>query len=212
MFYGKYKHARDVAWRVLIDNNVTSLPVKVTAIARAYGLSCISYSQGNELIAAANLTHHAATTDGFLLRQGQRGIIFYNDQCSRQRCRFTIAHELGHWLLGHSLVNDTYTVINREPRTEDKPEEQEANIFASRLLAPACVLWALDIHTPEEIAKLCDISLASGQFRSQRMKALYEREQEFLRQHGKSCFLLSPIERAVHHQFTDFINQHLPKE
>lgn len=212
MFYGKYKHARDVAWQVLIDNNVTSLPIKVTAIARAYGLSCISYTQGKELIAGANLTHHAATTDGFLLRQGQRGIIFYNDQCSRQRCRFTVAHELGHWLLGHTLANDTYTVINREPGAEDNPEEQVANVFASRLLAPACVLWALDIHTPEGIAKLCDISLASGRFRSQRMKALYEREQEFLWQYGKSCFLLSPIERAVYHQFTDFINQHLPKE
>lgn len=69
-------------------------------------------------------------------------------------------------------------------------------MFASRLLAPACVLWALDARTPEEIASLCKISHQAAAFRAERMELLYRR--------GK--FLASPLERKVYEQFSKFID------
>ena len=37
---------------------------------------------------------------------------------------------------------------------------------------------------------------------------LYERERDFIRRYGKSCFLLSPDERKVYEQFSDYIQNH----
>ena len=90
-----------------------------------------------------------------------------------------------------------HQLVNREPDPKDNPIEQAANVFASRLLAPACVLWALDAKTPEQIAALCQISLQAATFRAERMALLYER--------GK--FLASPLERQVYHQFANYIEQ-----
>ena len=69
--------------------------------------------------------------------------------------------------------------------------------FTSNLLAPACVLWGLDIHTAEEISALCHISRQAAEFRAERMELLYER--------GK--FLTSPLEQQVYDQFAPFIQE-----
>ena len=103
-------------------------------------------------------------------------------------------HELGHILLGHL---GEYDLVNREPQPGDNPIEQAANVFASRLLAPACVLWALNVRTPEEIADICQISHQSASFRAERMAELYKR--------GK--FLTSPLERKVYEQFLGYIQR-----
>ncbi|MEE1075767.1 MAG: ImmA/IrrE family metallo-endopeptidase, partial [Acutalibacteraceae bacterium] len=114
------------------------------------------------------------------------------DSESIQRCRFTIAHELGHILLGHELINDRYF------RKFDisKPQiETEADMLASRLLAPACVLWGMNLHTADEIAKACNITKKAAQVRADRMATLYKRNK----------FLTSPLEKKVFKNFSGFI-------
>ena len=104
--------------------------------------------------------------------------------------RYTIAHEIGHILLGKDI------------------SEYEAERFAIGILAPSCVLWALDMHEPEDIAKLCNISITSARIRAERMVLLYKREQEFLGTRVHSCFLQSPLERKVYEQFKPFIDEY----
>ena len=183
MIYGKYRYARNSAWRCLIDYNVTSLPVKVLNIARRTGVRVIKNSIANEL--AENEKGHSYNKDNEL-------IIIYDDTDPKTVMRFTIAHELGHIFLGHDLQNPTLSM------------ENEANVFASRLLSPACVIWALDLHTPEEISKLCDISDKAAKIRAERMNILYERDK----------FLTSPLEKQVYENFKEFINRqkNIPKE
>ncbi len=102
-------------------------------------------------------------------------------------------HEVGHIVMKH---------------IQDKPEyEYEAERFAIDVLAPACVLWGLDIHEPEDIARLCNISITSARIRAERMALLYKREQEFMQKYGRSCFLQSPLEKKVYKQFQKFIEE-----
>ena len=119
------------------------------------------------------------------------------------RQRFTVAHELGHCLLhkGNGLYN-------REPSENDNPVEQEANVFASRILAPACVLWGIGVTSAKQISDICNISTQSAEFRWERLQELYDREQQFILKYGKSCFLQSPLERMVYNQFRDFIRKY----
>lgn len=133
--------------------------------------------------------------DGFSTIINDKAWIFVSEKVSPERRRFTAAHELGHILLGHV---GHFELVNREPDPRDNPIEQAANVFASRLLAPACVLWALDARTPEQIATLCKISKQSATFRANRMSVLYERNK----------FLSSPLERQIYDQFRDFIERH----
>ncbi len=73
--------------------------------------------------------------------------------------------------------------------------ETDADSFAIRLLAPACVLWGLGLHTPDEIAAVCDLPLDIAKVRAKRMKELYERDK----------FLKKPLERKVFEQFREYI-------
>lgn len=198
MDYSNYRKTRDFSWRLLIDNNITELPVKVSGICKNLRIPVISYEKGYEIIKTAGLEKICSQNDGITFM----GTIFYNNECSIGRQRFTIAHELGHILM------HTKSEYNREPSVNDPFIEQEANIFASRLLAPACVLWGIGVTTAEEISKICDISPVAAKFRMQRLSALYEREKKFLKERNKSCFLMSDLEKKVYEQFSDYIRIH----
>lgn len=200
MDYNNYKNSRDISWQILIQQNITELPVSVKRICKSMGIRCLSYNRANKLLTASGLSHHCEDADGFTFGN----VIFYNDtECNRQRQRFTIAHELGHIVLGH-----TKSLCNREPDSRDDPKETAANVFAARLLAPACVLWGCGVVNPEQIATLCDISQISAEFRMDRLRQLYERDRHFLKERGHSCFLMHPLERQVYAQFEHYITNH----
>lgn len=196
MNYDDYKRARDLSWRVLLNTGTRELPVKVSRICRGYGVTLRSYQVGAPLIRELGLEAQCDISDGFTVRSGDRCYVFYNMEQPPGRVRFTTAHELGHVLLGH-LGDGEHTVYNRESSSEDALEEHTANVFASRLLAPACVLHALGAVTPEQIAAVCDISMAAARFRAGRMGMLEQR--------GK--YGSSPLERQVLAQFQPYIDR-----
>lgn len=197
--YSKYKKSRNLSWQLLLDNNIRELPVQVSRICKNLGIPIISYSNGANLIRQMNLDKLCDESDGFTFSNS----IFYNSNCSVARQRFTVSHELG-----HILLHDGQGFYNREPNPHDNPIEQEANVFASRLLAPACVLWGLKIRKPEQIAEVCNISIASAKFRMERLNLLYKREQDFICKYNKSCFLQSPFERQLFENFSKYIKNH----
>lgn len=197
--YKDYKKARDAAWNVLIRYRVDRLPVEITKICAYEGLVLLPYSQVVSELKTFGLLEHSERTDGFSLLHQKYFFLFYDDTKSRQRQRFTIAHEFGHYINGDVTEKPTYR--NNEPSTRDDPLETAANIVASRILSPACVLWRLNAIEPYDIAKLCDISMEAAKWRSDRMKILIERDQICRVKYGHGCFLQSPLERKVYAQF-----------
>ncbi|MCI8332648.1 MAG: ImmA/IrrE family metallo-endopeptidase [Clostridiales bacterium] len=192
MNYKKYQQSRDAAWQIIIDQNINALPIKIVPLCRELGIQVKLYEpqDGN---------------NGCSQMYGDTPVIKVDKNCTLERQRFTTAHELGHILLGHV---GRYHLANREPSPNDNEIEQAANVFASRLLAPACVLHELRVKNAEEIAQLCGISLQSAEFRFDRLILLEKRNAEFIIKYGRGCFYLSPLERQVCEQFKDFISQH----
>lgn len=184
MIYGIYKGVRDAAWQCLVDYSITDLPVDLVKIATAARISL--YKNSDVCILKGN-------ESGICLFQDDEWYLVYDDEMTVGGRRFTIAHEFGHIFLGHELMNGRH---GRTFNTDKPQQESEADIFASRLLAPACVLWGLNIHTPEEIAEVCQISKAASKIRAECMTQLYKRDK----------FLTSPLERKVYEQFEEFIN------
>lgn len=186
MIYGVYKNVRNAAWQCLIDFKVSELPVNLMKIARKANIKVLKNSSVHEL-----LPHES----GASVLDEEQWYIIYDDENTKRRSRFTIAHELGHIFLGHELTKKGY-----HARTFDisKPAvEQEADAFAARLLAPACVLWGLNAHTVKEISEICNISHAAAKIRAERMKTLYARNK----------FLTSTLEKEVYKNFEEYIQR-----
>lgn len=184
--YGVYKKVRNASWQALIDNRVDSLPVDVVQIVSNNGIKLLKDSQAHEL---------RSDEAGISIFDGKQWFIVYDDSLPLGRKRFTVAHELGHIFLGHPLVAGFHARTatgGKVPKTES-----EANAFASRFLAPACVLWGLNAHTAAEISRFCEISKEAAEIRAKRMTELYKRNK----------FLTSPLEQQVYKQFERFIEQ-----
>lgn len=185
MNYGIYKNVRNASWQCLIDIGADSLPVPVLKMAHYFNVNVVKNSSHHLLMPSQNGIS--------FVDEAGKWVIVYDDKDSLGRKRFTIAHEMGHILLGHPLRNGF-----QHTRTFDKQRpqvESEADMFAARVLAPACVLWGLDLHTPEDIAAVCNISFAAAQVRAKRMDELYKRQK----------FLISPLEKQLFERFSDYI-------
>jgi len=113
---------------LLVKHRVTAPPVQVEQIALTEGIKIVrSAAEWSE--------------SGFLLREGHSTIIGINSRNARKRQRFTIAHELGHWLLhkGKPLIVDQSVMVNKRDKLSSQatePEEMDANYFAAELLMP----------------------------------------------------------------------------
>lgn len=64
---------------------------------------------------------------------------------SKNRYKFTIAHELGHIFLDHIPQDESGSFLCRDAKTAlgDDPKEREANLFAAELLVPLYKLYQL---------------------------------------------------------------------
>ena len=192
--YEHYKKARDMAWKALIDSGINSLPVDLWKIAEHFDLRMHAYSKSGLI---QFLKEDVLQGDGFIAYIGGKKEIFINDKINnRPRRRFTMAHELGHGILNHDISKVHFR--NSEIDSQTDMQELQANVFARDLLMPATVLAALDIHTPEEIMKLCDVSRRSAEIRAKRMEELYQR----------NMFNHHPEERKVRELFDDFIRNY----
>ncbi len=182
MNYEIYKNVRNASWQCLIDCNIIDLPLKLSAICKHFNIKVVRNSN-------LNTNQLNDNERGKTVYFNSNPTIIVSDAKPIQVQRYTIAHELGHILIGKNT------------------SEYEAERFAIGTLAPSCVLWGLNIHEPEKIASLCNISMRAAQIRAERMEILYKREQEFLKSKGYSCFLLSKLEQQVYSQFKPFIDK-----
>lgn len=195
MYYKDYQNLRDASWKILLDSGINRLPVNIDAICRKLGVRVLSYDAGAELIERGHLYRAVRHTDGLAFYLRDTPVILFDETMELPQAMVTVAHELGHIILDHVQPGGV-TASRQGMARRIASEEKAADRFAARLLAPACVLWALDARTPEEIMRLCQITRPAAEYRARRMATLYEREK----------FLTSPLERRLYHQFQPYFS------
>ncbi|MBB3119723.1 ImmA/IrrE family metallo-endopeptidase [Pseudoduganella violacea] len=94
----------------------------------------------------------------FSMRNG-KPTIEYNVNDSLVRRRFTVAHELGHYVLGHQDAPRDYP--DSFGSKNSSPIEQQANKFAAELLMPAYVVKAMALAGSNSLDELANIFVVS---------------------------------------------------
>lgn len=183
-FYGIYASCRDAAWRCLIDFDVSSLPVKLISATKRVGIRVVCNSAVNEL-------REGEYGASIFLPSGQ-WVIVYDDTLPTSEARMVVAHEFGHILLGHEYKYRDYRFTSGKGKLKS---EREADMFALRVLAPACVLHELKIYDSARISELCMIPKDAARTRAKRMSILEER----------NAFYKSRLEQEVRTKFDNFI-------
>jgi Zn-dependent peptidase ImmA (M78 family) len=133
------KVVRTYVERLLASHRVKAAPVDVDRLALALGAEVRREPADDEL-------------SGFLFRdhQARKAVIGVNRKHHPNRQRFTIAHEIGHFLLHEGervFVDRLSSGYHVNLRNEDSSkgineEEIEANLFAAELLMPQSFLEA----------------------------------------------------------------------
>ncbi len=197
MLYQNYKIARNKAWKVLIECQINKLPLNLMEIIKFYNIKIKYYSQSNYI---KTLNYEIQKGDGFSRIENGQKIIYFNDKKgSKVRRRFTIAHELGHCLLGHLKDNNKTFYRNSEiDLPNNSIEEMQANVFARDILMPAIILHCTNCINYKDIMKLCNVSETSAKIREERMKILEQ----------KSKFCLNNSEKQVFNNFVNFIEMY----
>ena len=95
--------------------------------------------------------------------------LYVNAKDSTERKTFTIAHELGHWMLHRDIFAadpDRYPVLPRfsDPHRGD-PLEMEANRFAATLLVPERLLAPVRGASISQLAGIFGVSRSMMEFR-----------------------------------------------
>lgn len=144
---------RTVAVRALLDAGTTRLPVHLREVAACYGVALFTYSQyaqATETTVAQVAKRFGA--DGFSQSYFGKPAVFYRECGNLGRLRWTVAHELGHLLLGH--------LDGRAPDGDEA--DRQADALAAELLCPSGVVAACGSVGQATLARMCDISVAAA--------------------------------------------------
>lgn len=153
------------------------LPVPVEAIAdTCFGL-LVRDVEDMTSAPGAPVLEAGHSLSGLLL--ASRGEIWVNATEAREwppRRRFTISHELGHWVLhrsGQTALFCREAAFADEPKPALPVPEEEANAFAAALLMPAHLIQAA-YREDRNFERLCRLFDASGAAMGRRLHAVIQ--------------------------------------
>ncbi|UPK67946.1 ImmA/IrrE family metallo-endopeptidase [Chitinophaga filiformis] len=160
-----------LATDIIKRTGATTLPIDVEAIARALNIRVAPFPMDNAVSGVLLIDSNGVPTIG------------YNITESRVRRRFTLAHEIGHYIChvkqgdgSRVFVDKDFKVMfrSKSPEPGEIRMEREANAFAASLLMPEFLLLEMvtdkefDLNSEDsirELAKTFDVSVGAMSFR-----------------------------------------------
>jgi len=128
----RYSHASKEATKLLAQVNLNSPPIELKTILEHLNINLLEYDFPKNISA-------------ILLKDEDMLVVGVNKNDPPNRQRFSIAHEIGHYILRHynDVFIDTSEIATGRFDYSDnsnKAQEQEANHFASELLLPSSLI------------------------------------------------------------------------
>ncbi|WP_241771394.1 ImmA/IrrE family metallo-endopeptidase [Priestia megaterium] len=164
-----FRKAEQAAFQLLKINNVQELPVKVKKLSNHFSnlrIKSYSWFAKKRNMTLEEVCEFANSDEGccWYKKSTNKYVILYNDTVENVgRIRWTIAHELGHFMLKHNEMSNK-SVYARNSLTQEEYEvfEKEANCFARNLLAPPQIVYELRPENPHILSDLFNISFEAA--------------------------------------------------
>lgn len=168
-----YQNAAEASLCCLLSCGVSALPVKPVRIVMHYDVPCLDCAHP---LLEGEIGRIIQRADG-------RVQIVLDPSKPILQKRFAVAHELGHYLLGH---------LDRPPEPDD---ECDADSFADGVLMPLCVLYGVRAFDTSTISRVCKVPYTAAQRRSDGLKTFHKKRKPE-----------SVLEQRVYEQFRQFID------
>lgn len=125
---GEYRLLDQTALQLRLDYDFLDDDLDVFQLANTMNVSLIPYSEVSYEPKKFILDKEDKINDGFFVIESRKYVpkIFYNDKQGFNRVKFTICHELEHYVFGDE--------------DDGEYEEAKANHFARQLLIPNCLV------------------------------------------------------------------------
>ena len=157
------------ALTLLRKSRLFTAPVDVVTLARALAIENVYLSTFDEDGIA-----------GMIQRRNGIGTIWVNRMDSRSRQRFTVGHELGHWVLQlnpqdvDGAWKDPGSAVAYRTTGVTSPQEREANQFAAAVLMPAPLVtnYRERFASPAKLAAIFQVSVDAMQIRLDTIRRL----------------------------------------
>ncbi|WP_118194305.1 ImmA/IrrE family metallo-endopeptidase [Albibacterium indicum] len=139
---------------VFSNKSNLDLPINIESVVKSLGIDLVNYTFDDDI-------------SGVLVLNDPQPTIGVNQAHSKVRKRFTIAHELGHYILhkdqGNMFMDKVLFRKSSEGYTvKDEKLEREANHFAANLLMPADLIKGylakneIDFYEDSDIKRMAE--------------------------------------------------------
>lgn len=196
----RFQRAEQRADEFLVQQQIDRLPFDPQAALRNLGVRLYTYE---EMIARYGYTREEVcesfdSDDGYCSYDADKNkyVVAYNEAIFPvERQRWTLAHELGHIVLDH-FTDFSQTRLTRGGLTdkEYKVLDQEADAFASEVLAPKLILFETSTSA-SDIHDVCAISKAAAKNKAKFLSSIRR-------------FYLSTVAKAIRKQFYGFVHSY----
>jgi Zn-dependent peptidase ImmA (M78 family) len=195
----RYDLIHGSAWSLLCESNISIFPIDPNHLIKIHGWGLRTVGElaekfeyiRSEVICGqdAEVRYKVKT---------QKYCIIFNEKAHEGRIQYSLCHEIGHIILGHSKE-----LCNIKMSGHDIPDalydffELEAEIFASEVLMPTPILLELNLFKPPEIRRYCGVSKKASETKANFLKRNY------INYPYKKDI---PMANKVKKQFQDFIS------
>lgn len=136
----------DIIYSVYEECGIHDFPIDCMKILKHYGFKVKTYSQLREKNPELYKLCVSYSNDAFSDIKSR--FIAYNDKAHKRRVRFSLMHELGHFILKHT------------ERTQQ--QEDEADMFASHILVPRTAMGEASCFNADKVHDVFEVSFAAA--------------------------------------------------